>query len=606
MDIDLDRPHSLTYRRVTPLWPRRLLHIPSLKSCERSGTCTYDTTNSPKYAILTYTWGRFEAAPGSPALPVKGVTWRIPPVKDEVFSVASFRRVIEEIGKRHQWLWLDVACIDQENESVKMDEVARQVGIFHMAQEAFVWLHGLQTAHAADCVAFLTKFWAYDPLPEDHIWSYETDTNRLTMSVDYYKTHIINLQSTLEALFKDPWFDSLWTLQESILRRDAQLLSATGEPILFQDQEELVNRICTIKKLTECCEGIWSALHYYASCNGLGSWHQHIASMIMSTIESVGFNVMAAVNPNVQYGAARHRKTHEPRDRIAAIFGIYSTVLPANFRLPSPKSTTLEAQELVFASALNESSPWIAQCFVHLDVPRTGQSWCITQDSTVPAGFDTVHSGWNMEILGRLVPPTTTNPALAQGHACPLQALWNYWKAMRATYETSMPKDLSAPYTFSIAYDKWVFKEYEAWYPSIRAQSGPIVEAIDRPSQDTYEEFKITQQLLNDYPPERLYVLHLAVSRRPPSRHDEPEYQRSFPKIWHGGKADRMDEGFEESGKTWGLQWEMTSIYDGDVKALGVVLLCDEEGVWRRIGICTWIDLPHEGHGLRDWSCEMH
>lgn len=216
-----------------------------------------------------------------------------------------------------------------------------------------------------------------------------------------------------------------------------------------------------------------------------------------------------------------------------------------------------------------------------------------------------------MEILGHIVPPTDTTHARFQGLACPLQALWNYWLAMHATYKTSMPKALSAPYTFSIAYDKCVVNRYAAYHSSITAKTSTIVELIERPSQDVDEEFAVTKQLLNDYPPERLYVLHLAITQRPTTRHEDAEFQRVFPRICHttGGDADRqgnMSEKFEESGTVWGLNWESTSIYDGDVKSLGLVSLCDDEGRWKRIGICMWIDLPHEGHRLKDWCRDMH
>ncbi|KAF2252752.1 hypothetical protein BU26DRAFT_418943, partial [Trematosphaeria pertusa] len=136
MDIDgrlVYTRNRLLYCNLEVAWPRRLLHIPSMTSVERHGACTYSTTEAPKYAIITYTWGRFQAPDGCPALPVKGTTWQIPPVKETCFSVESFQRVINCIGEKYEWLWLDVACIDQENEDVKMSEVARQVGIFHGA-----------------------------------------------------------------------------------------------------------------------------------------------------------------------------------------------------------------------------------------------------------------------------------------------------------------------------------------------------------------------------------------------------------------------------------------------------------------------------------------
>jgi hypothetical protein len=42
-----------------------------------------------------------------------------------------------------EWSWIDIACVDQENRDVKMDEVGRQASIFLEAADFFVWLSSL-------------------------------------------------------------------------------------------------------------------------------------------------------------------------------------------------------------------------------------------------------------------------------------------------------------------------------------------------------------------------------------------------------------------------------------------------------------------------------
>lgn len=114
-------------------WPRRLLDIPTLTSLERQNGNIYGGEREPPYSILSYTWGRWYVANG-PRLPISGVTWTIPAVNESrAFSVASFHDVIRQIGKHSRFVWLDVACIDQENYPVKMDEIGRQAGIFAKA-----------------------------------------------------------------------------------------------------------------------------------------------------------------------------------------------------------------------------------------------------------------------------------------------------------------------------------------------------------------------------------------------------------------------------------------------------------------------------------------
>ncbi|KAF2122738.1 hypothetical protein BDV96DRAFT_656398 [Lophiotrema nucula] len=383
MNIDFTHRHRLSYRGLEVEWPLRLLHIPSMTSFERNGTCEYLGIERPQYAIITYTWGRFTAPDGGPALPVEGTTWVIPPV--HCFSVELFFATIKNIGSRYDWLWLDVACIDQIDEQVKMAEVARQVGIFHGAAEAFAWLHSLDSLVACRSISILAEIGGYDVLGQDHVWDYETEQLRLNLSLNYYRVRLDSVEKALQALIADPWFTSLWTLQESILRRDAQLLSADGEPILYETQEMGdTKQACTIALLNGWCAGIWHDLKYYANGRKLSKAEQVQASTITNLIERVGLNFASAINPNVQYGAARFRETKYPKDRVYGIYGIYRTVFPSSFRLPGPAEVTPDELELFFASALNKFCPWIAQCFVHLAQPRPGHSWCITQDSTVP------------------------------------------------------------------------------------------------------------------------------------------------------------------------------------------------------------------------------
>lgn len=54
---------------------------------------------------------------------------------EEHFSVRMFQKVIYEMRRLAgiDWAWVDVACIDQENVPIKMDEVDRQASIFKNA-----------------------------------------------------------------------------------------------------------------------------------------------------------------------------------------------------------------------------------------------------------------------------------------------------------------------------------------------------------------------------------------------------------------------------------------------------------------------------------------
>lgn len=120
-----------------------------MTSVERDATGIYGSTAKPKYNILTYTWGRWKVRDNvkeHSALPVKGTPWKIPAVRGEHFTVAAFQNVSNSMREDGiDWIWVDVACIDQEDESLNADEVGRQASIFKRADTAYVCLSNLPT-----------------------------------------------------------------------------------------------------------------------------------------------------------------------------------------------------------------------------------------------------------------------------------------------------------------------------------------------------------------------------------------------------------------------------------------------------------------------------
>jgi hypothetical protein len=123
-------------------WPQRLLHVPTMTSLLRkweNGIHFYCSKSRPEYNILTHTWGWWQLDVG-PALDIKGVSWKIPPIDQVRFSVEDLQRVIHRISKTADYVWIDVACIDQENDEVKLEEIRHQAGIFERAGRVFVWL----------------------------------------------------------------------------------------------------------------------------------------------------------------------------------------------------------------------------------------------------------------------------------------------------------------------------------------------------------------------------------------------------------------------------------------------------------------------------------
>ncbi|KAF8533279.1 hypothetical protein BDD12DRAFT_947524, partial [Trichophaea hybrida] len=123
-------------------WPLRLLHVPSMTSYEWTEGNKYGNVKEPPYNTVSYTWGCWKLDRG-PSLPVKGVGWTVPAVDENHFSVTDLQNLVKRIsiegageeGNKSvvEHVWIDMACIDQENNSLKMKETGRQAVIFEGA-----------------------------------------------------------------------------------------------------------------------------------------------------------------------------------------------------------------------------------------------------------------------------------------------------------------------------------------------------------------------------------------------------------------------------------------------------------------------------------------
>ena len=335
-----------------------------MTSQERQEGNTYGDKKEPRYSILTYTWGRWQTDK-VPAIDIKGTTWKIPAVEEKHFTVGNFRRVIQQMGKRTEYAWIDIACIDQENYPVKMDEVGKQVGIFKQASRVFVWLNGLESVDLEHCLHEI--FWKSPTLCDEGLE--QSISQRLE-----------SLASAMEKLFSDPWFSSLWTLQESVLRRDAIILNRDAETIPLHRTDAM------LAILASSCLNIYKDLSsIILRYNGDTSLTiRSTAEKLRSKIEGAGLHFIYSSNPNVQYGVAHFRQAMYELDRIYGIMQIYGLRLGES-KQPNVKPT-LEQLEDELGKTLFLRSPVLSQMFTHRTPPRQGKSWRITQNSGVPGG----------------------------------------------------------------------------------------------------------------------------------------------------------------------------------------------------------------------------
>jgi hypothetical protein len=121
-------------------WPGRLLHVPSMTSLHVHHENCYSGFQKPVYNALSYTWGRYRIKSG-PCIQIKGISWQIPSIDESHFTIGEFHNVLcASAAEENGLLWVDIACIDQENTKAKMEEIGKQASIFRSAERCSIWL----------------------------------------------------------------------------------------------------------------------------------------------------------------------------------------------------------------------------------------------------------------------------------------------------------------------------------------------------------------------------------------------------------------------------------------------------------------------------------
>ncbi|KAI0893173.1 hypothetical protein F4806DRAFT_505153 [Annulohypoxylon nitens] len=374
---------------LNAIWPDRLLHVPTMKSYRNNGQNVYGNPNKQHVII-------------------HGVDWEIPSIDPEYFTPDGFRLAMERAAQGNrkspcEWLWVDIACIPQQpqdgkesKESIRLrnQEIGRQAAIFSKAQE--------NTANLVNCVS---PFGSNKKVDLGH-------AARLLKRLDQ---GLVLYTQWLNPILSHPWFKSLWTLQEMILRHDAcflfedgllgvnkgsgtraktmqnsQIMPYFSDNLCLHDLERefsfldyIINepfhpwgnmgRIETKinEKPRSDSEQILSVAEMYQRLDGM-----------LRLLKELGFGVPSVFH--APYSAAQHRRVGHLLDRIYGIVQTYG--INCN---PDPPGATLEekleALEDDFGIQLVSQSPINSQLFIHTSCsgrqPR--RSWLVTQGCKV-------------------------------------------------------------------------------------------------------------------------------------------------------------------------------------------------------------------------------
>jgi hypothetical protein len=377
-----------------------------MTSFERAGKSTYSIATAPEYNILSYTWGRWKLSSG-PSLSVQGLSWSVPAVNPSHFSVSAFQRVISHIGAQDtSFLWVDIACIDQTNTAIKMSEVGKQAAIFNRARNAYIWLSHLEEGQLRRYMQALETG--------------SRDASVAGTSCVLRPGWVKSMIALFKGLLLDPWFSSLWTLQEAFLRRDAVLLSREG-------------RVGgTLFDVLAWAAGIYREALYYSEVYG-GKHDDRVdrtdIQTLMDLIMNAGLYSLYCDNPIVLYSVARYRRTRHPLDRIYAIMQVYGLRLGQSAE--PEKDFTLENLEDQLGIELNRRASIRAQLYVFTTPQEVGHGWRISPFTYVPEPMRSV-------IEKRSSCTFDLSPVTMQGRT------WGYFRSRCATFRALAEKWLAA------------------------------------------------------------------------------------------------------------------------------------------------------------------
>lgn len=577
-EIDKDHP---AFDNAGP-WPRLLLHVKTMTPYRWKPGNIYGSSPNPAYNALSYTWGYFEIEkdadfPNVKAIAIQKAPWTIPRIRPDHFEVGEFEDVIKRAvtpepqgaegtpSSTIEFLWLDVACIDQREKPRKYLEVGRQARIFRNAQNVYVWLSHLDEKSLVEIYGDLVKTASGGKGGSDHY------SNNISNSDWPVKT-----AKRTKHLVQDPWFSSLWTLQEAFIGRHAIILSKGAMTINTNPPQPGPLRL---NYLSDRCDILLAfALDCLASLKP--NDEKCIREIIQHLTES-GLPALAGNNPMAILAVAKFRKTTVDVDRVYAIMQIFGDdVQVGKAKANGHPQKNYKQQELEdeLGALLLEKTPTLSQLHVYDTEPPIGKGWRLSSDSRVPLSLQSMkvdafkanhdlqlglrdidHAGIDDSERGKRITMcklanrrhNNTLFGYLEGRVCPYYLLLAAWRRQIENYP-SLIKDLEIDLDYNPA--STIPRHADTWYLGTMGLTDNIPAKVNAAMLQTAET--LAQLDSNSQ-----FQVFLLAQRR-----------------W--GRFKLQDEGSLRVDKFWAMILRLDSLGGSQY--------------WKRLGICSWSVQPAE------------
>lgn len=397
-------------------WPARLLHVASPVSYPREPGNIYGGFAKPRYNAISYTWGRFrlpkDESPEVKAMPIRGITWEqyLPRIHPGRFSNEDMMQAIKTAVAPYpdypptEFIWLDIACIDQTPGSAEMDrEVGRQALIFRGAADVFIWLTTFPTSFLIQWTEELTPVFLEE-------WNAHGSISRDGSPAAVVLKWVGEMSAFLSSFTADEWFSSLWTLQEAFLCPKAILMGKDGITPTLCEASRIGTGIICLPRLDNWA-GTWQAvktplgrLPTYVQARELekaidnlgfleGTKNEFTPTRIIDTEYPVG--VMG--NPfNLLVGSS-HRTTTREEDVVYGIMQVFDLQLGKSAPGATRMDFSLGELQGQLAAALVAKYPVISQMVVQDESCPTQDAWMVSTSLTLP---EEAHQAWYHQAFG--------------------------------------------------------------------------------------------------------------------------------------------------------------------------------------------------------------
>lgn len=334
-----------------------------------------------------------------------------------------------------EYVWIDIACIDQNPNSLDTAlEIGRQAKIFAGALRSYVWL---SRTHYDTLTRTLTNG------RDEEDFSRQADNNLRDRVLDLDDIPGVEF---IQYLASDPWFTSLWTLQEAFLCPEAMIMTKDARESLRMWNDHPSEARLNVQQIVMLFQFTFTSTvtETRGDHTEAPNWTQSSRERIKQTIEETGLLHLTSKCPTSLLAMAQYRQTSPDNqtDRIYGIMQCFDLRVGKSRPGASPDlALTLDQLEDELGAALMKKNPVMSQLHVYETTPPLGKGWRLTKESMPAPWFGTMY----MELgLGKLdqnigyelvfhsqmstVEMDTTTWGLFEGPTIPLSRLRGIWE----------------------------------------------------------------------------------------------------------------------------------------------------------------------------------